>query len=95
MRSTRRSGDCSRWRTRCRARSPQHLHRWVQGGPYAAVFDDAEDTLTFQRVQCFEFQGLEDYPLVLEPLLFYVLHRANAVDSRPGGAQPAEALSAG
>jgi type IV secretion system protein TrbE len=56
----------------------QHLHRWVQGGPYAALFDNAEDTLTFQRIQCFDFEGLEQFPLVLEPLLFYVLHRASA-----------------
>lgn len=55
----------------------QHLHRWTQGGPYASVFDSVEDTLTLDRFQCFEFQGLEDYPLVLEPLLFYILHRAN------------------
>jgi type IV secretion system protein VirB4 len=59
----------------------QQLHRWVQGGPYAALFDNAEDTLTFQRVQCFDFEGLEQFPLVLEPLLFYVLHRASAVIS--------------
>ena len=61
-RSTRRSDGCSRWRTCCRARSPQHLHRWVQGGPYARLFDNVEDTLTFQRVQCFDFEGLEQYP---------------------------------
>jgi type IV secretion system protein VirB4 len=56
----------------------QHLHRWIQGGPYEALFDNAEDTLTFQRVQCFDFEGLDKYPLLLEPLLFYVLHRASA-----------------
>jgi type IV secretion system protein VirB4 len=55
----------------------QHLHRWVQGGPYAALFDHVEDTLTLQRVQCFDFEGLDQFPLVLEPLLFYVLHRAS------------------
>lgn len=55
----------------------QHLHRWVQGGPYAALFDNIEDTLTFQRTQCFDFEGLDKFPLVLEPLLFYVLHRAS------------------
>jgi type IV secretion system protein VirB4 len=55
----------------------QHLHRWVQGGPYASLFDHVEDTLTFQRLQCFDFEGLERFPLVLEPLLFYVLHRAS------------------
>jgi type IV secretion system protein VirB4 len=56
----------------------QHLHRWVQGGPYEALFDNADDTLTFQRVQCFDFEGLDKYPLLLEPQLFYVLHRASA-----------------
>jgi type IV secretion system protein VirB4 len=56
----------------------QHLHRWVQGGPYANLFDNVTDTLTFQRVQCFDFQGLDTYPLLLAPLLFYVLHRASA-----------------
>ena len=64
----------------------QHLHRWVQGGPYAALFDNAEDTLTFQRVQCFDFEGLEQFPLVLEPLLFYVLHRASASIHDPAAA---------
>jgi type IV secretion system protein VirB4 len=56
----------------------QYLYRWVQGGPYAALFDNVEDTLTLQRIQCFDFEGLERFPLVLEPLLFYVLHRASA-----------------
>ena len=61
----------------------QHLHRWVQGGPYANLFDNAEDTLTFQRVQCFDFEGLDKYPLLLAPLLFYVLHRASAAIDDP------------
>ena len=55
----------------------QPLRRWVQGGPYAVLFDHAEDTLTFQRIQSFNFEGLDKYPLLLEPLLFYVLHRAS------------------
>jgi type IV secretion/conjugal transfer VirB4 family ATPase len=56
----------------------QQLHRWVQGGPYAALFDNEQDTLTFQRLQGFDFEGLEKFPMLLEPLLFYVLHRASA-----------------
>lgn len=60
------------------------LARWVQGGPYADVFDNEEDTLTFQRLQSFDFTGLDAFPLVLEPLLFYVLHRASAaIDAAP------------
>ncbi len=55
-----------------------HLTPWVQGGPYAALFDHVEDTLTCAACQCFDFEGLERYPQMLEPLLFYVLHRASA-----------------
>ena len=55
----------------------QHMARWIYGGPYAEVFDNPDDTLTFQRVQSFDFEGLERYPAILEPLLFYVLHRAS------------------
>jgi type IV secretion system protein VirB4 len=47
------------------------------GGPYASLFDNVEDTLTFQQLQCFDFEGLEQFPMVLEPLWFYVLHRAS------------------
>jgi hypothetical protein len=27
----------------------QQLHKWVQGGPYASMFDNVEDTLTFPK----------------------------------------------
>ncbi|HEY1760656.1 MAG TPA: DUF87 domain-containing protein [Bryobacteraceae bacterium] len=54
------------------------LQKWVQGGPYAAVFDHAEDNLTLARFQTFDFEGMEKIPQILEPLLFYILHRANA-----------------
>lgn len=55
------------------------LARWVQGGQYASLFDNQQDTLTFAEFQCFDFEGLDKYPTILEPLLFYVLHRANAI----------------
>jgi type IV secretion system protein VirB4 len=42
------------------------------------VFDAVDDTLTIETLQGFEFEGLEAYPRVLEPLLFYILYRANA-----------------
>jgi type IV secretion system protein VirB4 len=56
----------------------QHLHKWVEGGQYGALFDNVEDNLTFRAFQTFDFEGMDKYPQVLEPLLFYVLHRANA-----------------
>ena len=52
------------------------LSKWVEGGRYAGVFDNVEDTLTIQRFQVFEFEEARAYPAVLEALLFYVLHRA-------------------
>ena len=55
----------------------ERLHRWTRGGQYGFVFDNAEDTLSFSRFQTFNFHGWNDAPEVLEPLLFYVLHRAS------------------
>jgi type IV secretion system protein VirB4 len=54
------------------------LHRWVEGGPYARWFDNVTDTLTMARLQAFNFEGMDAYPQVLEALVFYILHRANA-----------------
>lgn len=56
-----------------------HLASWVTGGVYGHVFDNPDDTLTLGAFQGFEFQGLEEYPRVVEALLFYILYRANAV----------------
>lgn len=55
----------------------ERLHRWTKVGQYGFVFDNTEDTLIFSRFQTFNFGGWGDAPEVLEPLLFYVLHRAN------------------
>jgi type IV secretion/conjugal transfer VirB4 family ATPase len=62
---------------------PRHLARrfekWTAGGQFGFLFDNPEDTITFSRFQCFDFQGMSSYPDLLEPLLFYILHRANDV----------------
>ena len=55
----------------------ERLHRWTSQGQYGFLFDNVEDTLSFSRFQTFNFAGWGDAPEVLEPLLFYVLHRAN------------------
>ena len=55
----------------------ERLHRWARGGQYGFLFDNAEDTLSFSRFRTFNFHGWNDAPEVLEPLLFYVLHRAS------------------
>jgi type IV secretion system protein VirB4 len=55
----------------------ERLHRWTQSGQYGFLFDNTTDTLSFSRFQTFNFAGWGDAPEVLEPLLFYVLHRAS------------------
>ena len=59
-------------------RLAERLHKWVGDGPYGSLFDNTEDNLTLAQFQCFDFEGMDKYPQVLEPLLFYILHRANA-----------------
>jgi type IV secretion/conjugal transfer VirB4 family ATPase len=54
----------------------ERLHRWTKDGQHG-LFDNANDTLSFSRFQTFNFMGWGDAPDVLEPLLFYVLHRAS------------------
>ena len=55
------------------------LAKWTQGGQFDFLFDNSEDTISFSQFQCFDFQRMSQYPELLEPLLFYILHRANAV----------------
>ena len=54
----------------------RELQKWVHPGPYALLFDNAQDSLTFSRFQTFDFEGLAKSAM-LEPLLFYILHRAS------------------
>ncbi len=53
------------------------LQKWVEGGRYAEMFDNVDDTLTFERLQVFDFEAMRAFPTLIEPLLFYVLHRVN------------------
>ena len=55
------------------------LAKWIRGGQFGFLFDNPEDTVSFSRFQCFDFQQMSRYPELLEPLLFYILHRANEV----------------
>lgn len=59
------------------------LGRWTRGGQFGFLFDNAEDTVSFSRFQCFDFQRMSGYPELLEALLLYILHRANQVVSDP------------
>lgn len=59
------------------------LAKWVRGGQFGFLFDNPQDTVSFSRFQCFDFQQVSRYPELLEPLLFYILHRANEVIASP------------
>lgn len=62
-------------------RIADRLAKWTRGGQFGFLFDNSEDTISFSRFQCFDFQKMSQYPDILEPLLFYILHRANSVIS--------------
>ena len=53
------------------------LAKWLRGGQFGYLFDNPNDTVSFSRFQCFDFQQVGRSPDILEPLLFYMLHRAN------------------
>ncbi|MBV9889204.1 MAG: DUF87 domain-containing protein [Acidobacteria bacterium] len=53
------------------------LAKWLRGGQFGFLFDNSKDTVSFSRFQCFDFQLMSRYPELLEPLLFYILHRAH------------------
>src|SRR6202453_976142 len=60
---------------------PKHLDRymakWKDHGVYHAVFDNAEDSLQLSRLQCFDFQGINNkqYADLIEPLMVWILRR--------------------
>jgi type IV secretion system protein VirB4 len=60
------------------------LAKWIRGGQFGFLFDNPCDTVSFSRFQCFDFQGMSRYPELLEPLLFYMLHRANELITNRG-----------
>jgi type IV secretion/conjugal transfer VirB4 family ATPase len=62
-------------------RIADRLAKWTRGGQFGFLFDNSKDTISFSRFQCFDFQKMSQYPEILEPLLFYILHRANSVIS--------------
>lgn len=66
----------------------EHLQRWTRAGQFGHVFDNVQDTLTINAFQTFNFDATAIYPEVLEPLLFYILHRANnAIEAAEHAAQ--------
>ncbi|WP_263378477.1 VirB4 family type IV secretion system protein [Granulicella paludicola] len=63
----------------------RYLSKWVGKGIYNAVFDNVEDSLSLSRIQCFDFQGVnnEQYADLIEPLMVWLLRRVNDVLYNP------------
>lgn len=59
------------------------LSSWIGDGQYGSVFDNAKDSITLQKFQVFDLQGMETYSAILEPLLFYIFRRQAAVVTDP------------
>jgi type IV secretion system protein VirB4 len=58
----------------------RYLSKWVGNGIYSAIFDNVTDSLSLSRVQCFDFQGVnEQYADLVEPLMVWLLRRINDV----------------
>ena len=93
--STARSVGSSRWPICCRARWRAVCTSGSSGGRYAGLFDNVDDTLTVERLQVFDFEAMRAYPLLLEPLLFYVLHRVVARIQDPAEAVGAQGVRDG
>ena len=63
----------------------RYLSKWVGRGVYSAIFDNVEDSLSLSRVQCFDFQGVNNmqYSDLIEPLMVWLLRRINDVLFNP------------
>lgn len=62
----------------------RYLAKWVGRGVYANIFDNVEDGLSLSRLQCFDFQGInQQYADLIEPLMVYLLRRINDVLFNP------------
>ena len=64
---------------------PKHLDRymakWKDQGVYHAIFDNVEDSLRISRLQCFDFQGVNNkqYADLIEPLMVWILRRIDEI----------------
>jgi len=63
----------------------RYLSKWVGRGVYSAIFDNVEDSLSLSRIQCFDFQGVNNaqYADLIEPLMVWLLRRINDVLYNP------------
>ncbi len=63
---------------------PKHLSRylakWIGKGVYNGIFDNAEDSLSLSRIQCWDFAGVsKDYPRPDRTVMVWLLRRIDDV----------------
>jgi type IV secretion system protein VirB4 len=63
----------------------RYLTKWTGDGIYSAIFDNVEDSLSLARLQCFDFQGVNNaqYSDLIEPLMVWLLRRIDEVLYNP------------
>jgi type IV secretion system protein VirB4 len=63
----------------------RYLSKWVGNGIYNQVFDNVDDSLSLARLQCFDFQGVNNaqYADLIEPLMVWLLRRIDDVLYNP------------
>jgi hypothetical protein len=54
-----------------RCSNDQRLYIWIRFGKgiYNAIFDNVEDSLSLGRLQCFDFQGVNNAPYRTAPVV--------------------------
>ena len=59
----------------------RYLSKWVGNGVYGRIFDNVADTLTLSRIQCFDFQRVNNKQNadLIEPLMVWLLRRIEDV----------------
>ena len=70
-----------------RCSNDHRLYIWSRFGKglYTAIFDNVEDGLSLGRLQCFDFQAVNNaqYADLIEPLMVWLLRRINEVLYNP------------
>jgi type IV secretion system protein VirB4 len=59
----------------------RYLSKWVGSGVYGRIFDNVEDRLKLSRIQCFDFQRVNNKQNadLIEPLMVWLLRRIDDV----------------
>lgn len=60
-----------------------YLAPWIGQGQYSFVFDNAIDSFAMSKLQTIDFSAMEEFPDVLQPLLFHFFYLWNQIVNDP------------